>query len=46
MSPWKNPLLGILQFYTMGPLRMISFVIQWNFSRIVKKSQKAKDKSK
>lgn len=46
MSPWKNPLLGLLQFYTMGPLRLISFFIQWNFSRIVKKSQKSKDKSK
>lgn len=42
MSPWKNPLLGMLQFYTMGPLRMISFAIQWNFARIAKKYQKSK----
>jgi 3-dehydrosphinganine reductase len=45
MSPWKNPLLGLLQCYTMGPLRMISFAIQWNFGRIVKKYYKPKEKS-
>lgn len=39
MSPWKNPLLGLLQFYTMGPLRLIGMIIQWNFIRIVKKNQ-------
>jgi 3-dehydrosphinganine reductase len=38
MSPWKNPLLGLLQFYTMGPLRLIGFIFQWNFIRIVKKN--------
>lgn len=46
MSPWKNPLLGLLQFYTMGPLRLIGILIQWNFARIIKKSYKAKQKSK
>lgn len=46
MSPWKNPLLGLLQFYTMGPLRLIGMLIQWNFARIVKRSYKAKQKSK
>lgn len=46
MSPWKNPFLGILQFYTMGPLRMIGMLIQWNFARIVKKCHSAKEKSK
>lgn len=46
MSPWKNPLLGMLQCYTMGPLRMVSFLIQWNFSRIVKKLYKQNEKSK
>jgi 3-dehydrosphinganine reductase len=44
MSPWKNPLLGLLQFYTMGPLRLIGMGIQWNFARIVKKCYKSKDK--
>lgn len=39
MSPWKNPLLGLLQFYTMGPFRLIGILIQWNFARIVKKHQ-------
>lgn len=46
MSPWKNPLLGLLQFYTMGPLRLIGMLIQWNFGRIVRKSHNAKQKSK
>lgn len=46
MSPWKNPLLGLLQFYTMGPLRLIGMAIQWNFARIVKKCHNAKEKSK
>lgn len=46
MSPWKNPLLGLLQFYTMGPLRLIGMGIQWNFMRIVKKCHNAKEKSK
>ncbi|KAG5680461.1 hypothetical protein PVAND_009969 [Polypedilum vanderplanki] len=45
MSPWKNPLLGILQSYVMGALRMISFVIQWNFGRIVKKYYQPKEKT-
>lgn len=46
MSPWKNPILGLLQFYTMGPLRLIGMGIQWNFARIVKKCYNAKKKSK
>ena len=46
MSPWKNPLLGLLQFYTMGPLRLIGMLIQFNFARIVKKIHNAKEKSK
>jgi 3-dehydrosphinganine reductase len=46
MSPWKNPLLGLLQFYTMGPLRLIGMLIQWNFARVVKKCHNAKEKSK
>jgi 3-dehydrosphinganine reductase len=45
MAPWKNPLLGVLQCYVMGPLRLISFVIQWNFSRIVKQYYQPKEKS-
>lgn len=45
MAPWKNPLLGLLQCYTMGLLRLISFGIQWNFARIVKKYYKPKEKS-
>lgn len=45
MSPWKNPLLGLLQFYTMGPLRLIGMVIQWNFGRIVKRCYKSKEKT-
>lgn len=46
ISPWKNPLLGWLQFYTMGPLRLVAFVLQWNFDRIVRKHYNAKQKSK
>lgn len=46
MSPWKNPLLGLLQFYSMGPLRLIGMLIQWNFGRIVRKCHNAKEKSK
>lgn len=46
MSPWKNPLLGLLQFYTMGPLRMIGFLVQWNFGRIVRKHHKSQQKTK
>ena len=46
MSPWKNLLLGLLQFYTMGPLRLIGMGIQWNFARIIKNSYKSKEKSK
>ena len=46
MSPWKNPLLGLLQFYTMGPLRLIGMLLQWNFGRLVRKGYKAKEKSK
>lgn len=46
MAPWKNPLLGLLQFYTMGPLRLIGMAIQWNFARIVKKCHNEKEKSK
>lgn len=38
MSPWKNPILGLLQFYTMGPFRMLGMLVQWNFGRIVRKS--------
>ncbi|KAL7033997.1 hypothetical protein ACKWTF_007809 [Chironomus riparius] len=45
MSPWKNPILGFLQCYLMGVLRMISFGIQWNFGRIVRKYDKPKEKS-
>lgn len=45
MSPWKNPFLGLLQFYTMGPLRLLGFLFQWNFGRIVKKHQNSKEKS-
>jgi len=45
MSPWQNPFLGLLQFYTMGPLRLIGFIIQWNFGRIVKSCYKTKEKS-
>lgn len=45
MSPWKNPLLGLLQFYTMGPLRLIGMLVQWNFGRIVKKHHNQKLKS-
>lgn len=45
MSPWKNPLLGFFQCYLMGPLRMISFAIQWNFGRIVRKYDKPKEKA-
>jgi len=45
MSPWKNPLLGLLQFYSMGPLRLIGFLFQWNFGRIVRKHYKSKQKS-
>jgi 3-dehydrosphinganine reductase len=43
MSPWKNPILGFLQCYTMGPLRFISFFIQWNFGRLVRKHYKPKE---
>lgn len=46
MSPWKNPLLVLLQFYTMGPLRLIGIAAQWHFGRIVKKHHNAKEKSK
>lgn len=46
MSPWKNPLLSLFQFYTMGPLRLVGIMIQWNFERIVKKYHYAKEKSK
>lgn len=46
MAPWKNPLLGLLQFYTLGPLRLIGMLIQWNFARIVKKCYKQQQKSK
>ena len=46
MSPWKNPLLCLLQFYTNGPLRLIGLIVQWNFGRIVKKHHSAKEKSK
>ena len=45
MSPWKNPLLGFFQCYLMGLLRMIGFLIQWNFYRIVRKYDKPKEKS-
>jgi 3-dehydrosphinganine reductase len=45
MAPWKNPLLGLLQCYVMGPLRMISFVIQWNFQRIARKYYQSKEKA-
>lgn len=46
MAPWKNPLLGLLQFYTMGPLRLIGMIVQWNFGRIVKKCHNERLKSK
>lgn len=45
MSPWKNPLLCMLQFYLMGPLRLLGLVIQWNFSRIVRKCHNSKEKT-
>jgi 3-dehydrosphinganine reductase len=43
MAPWtSNPLLCLLQVYAMGPLRLVSFFIQWNFQRIIKSCAKQK----
>lgn len=42
MSPWKGPVLCVLQFYLLGPLRLVGLLIQWNFQRIIKKCAKEK----
>lgn len=42
MSPWKGPILCVLQFYLLGPLRLVGLLIQWNFQRIIKKCAKEK----
>lgn len=43
MSPWKGPILCILQFYLLGPLRLVGLLIQWNFHRIIKKCAKERE---
>lgn len=43
MSPWKEPVLCVLQFYLLGPLRLIGLVIQWNFHRIIRNCAKEKE---
>ncbi|KXJ67985.1 3-ketodihydrosphingosine reductase [Aedes albopictus] len=43
MSPWKGPILCVLQFYLLGPLRLIGLLIQWNFQRIIKNCAKEKE---
>lgn len=40
MAPWKGPILCVLQFYLLGPLRLVGLLIQWNFQRIIKKCAK------
>lgn len=43
MAPWKGPVLCVLQFYLLGPLRMVGLLIQWNFQRIIKKCAKDRE---
>lgn len=43
MAPWKGPILCVLQFYLLGPLRMVGLLIQWNFQRIIKKCAKDRE---
>lgn len=43
MAPWKGPLLSILQFYLLGPMRLIGLLLQWNFQRIIRKCAKEKE---
>ncbi|XP_055641223.1 3-ketodihydrosphingosine reductase [Toxorhynchites rutilus septentrionalis] len=45
MSPWSGPVLCILQFYLLGPLRLIGLLIQWNFQRIIRNCAKEKERS-
>lgn len=45
MAPWKSLFLCIIQFYLLGPLRLIGVLIQWNFQRIIKKCAKDKQLS-
>lgn len=42
MAPWGTPLQKFLQVVLMGPLRFVSFFIQWNFTRIIKSCVKEK----
>ncbi|XP_055544610.1 3-ketodihydrosphingosine reductase [Wyeomyia smithii] len=46
MAPWKGPVLCLLQFYLLGPLRLIGLLLQWNFQRIIKNCAKDKEKTK
>ncbi|XP_055608376.1 3-ketodihydrosphingosine reductase [Uranotaenia lowii] len=43
MAPWMGPILCILQFYLLGPLRLIGLLIQWNFQRIIRNCAKERE---
>ncbi|XP_058450653.1 3-ketodihydrosphingosine reductase [Malaya genurostris] len=45
MAPWKGPILCVLQFYLLGPLRLVGLLIQWNFHRIIRNCAKEKEKA-
>uniref|UniRef100_A0A182JEX5 3-dehydrosphinganine reductase n=1 Tax=Anopheles atroparvus TaxID=41427 RepID=A0A182JEX5_ANOAO len=45
MAPWKGPLLCFVQFYLLGPLRLIGLLLQWNFRRIVKACAKRRQQT-
>lgn len=42
MAPWNGPILTIIQSLLLGPLRLISVVLHWNFQRIIKKCKSKK----
>ncbi|XP_053695444.1 3-ketodihydrosphingosine reductase [Sabethes cyaneus] len=46
MAPWKGPIICLLQFYLLGPLRLVGLLIQWNFQRIIKNCAKDREKIK
>ncbi|XP_053670846.1 3-ketodihydrosphingosine reductase [Anopheles nili] len=45
MAPWRGPLLCFMQFYLLGPLRLIGLGLQWNFQRIIKNCAKQRQRT-
>lgn len=45
MAPWRGPLLCFVQFYLLGPLRLIGLALQWNFQRIIKNCAKQRQRT-